>query len=88
MNDTFNNAETPGLVTRNPTSPSKKLLFGALTILRFYSIHRGRLRTATTCASHVPETGLAHVLLGGVPSAVVVNVVVVVIHDEERTERL
>jgi hypothetical protein len=46
------------------------------------------LRTATTCASHVPETGLAHVLLGGVPSAVVVNVVVVVIHDEERTERL
>jgi hypothetical protein len=31
---------------------------------------------------------LAHVLLGGVPSAVVVNVVVVVIHDEERTERL
>jgi hypothetical protein len=46
------------------------------------------LRTATTCASHVPEAGLAHVLLGSVPSVVVVNVVVVVIHDEERTERL
>jgi hypothetical protein len=35
-----------------------------------------------------PESGLARTLLGGIASVVVVNVVVVVIRDEERPERL
>jgi hypothetical protein len=46
------------------------------------------LKPCSTYVSHRPESGSFCALLGGIPSVVVVNVVVVVINDEERTERL